>query len=523
MFKVYIEESALTEPQPMEVSPDAPVSRLVPALVEELQLPKSDLFGNRLVYFLRHTEDGRVLPDHFSLRAAGIADEDCLSLESYTANGASVLAASPAAQAAGQDAGFYADQTMIDASAFSAGSAGAAPLPLSPPIPARRRGQRWSRRALLLVGGVTLGLAGIGVAYAGVRAFAGNQGMNGAKQTNMPGAGSTMPAQNAPTARATPGQTFVPAHVMQQLVFKQHQQTVRAVAWSPDGKLLASGGSDQQLLTWNVNGQVQVKQEQKAQVRALAWSPDNQQLAAAVATSVLFLNAQSGMVLSKSMNVHDGIVMTLAWSPQAPHYLVSAGLDKLAVVWNPQTFQPVTTFRQHTTRILAAGWASDGQTVGTSSMGGVIRIWNGASGQETHGFYLAQNQAGAAVELNALAFQPGGNMLAAGGMDGVARLWQNGLTCQMMGNGATKGQCVDMPQLLNGHMQPLRALAWSPDGRFLATGGDDNTLRVWYPTQSQKPLVNVRQDAPILALSWSPDGRMIATASGRTVTLWVLS
>src|SRR6185312_4707093 len=80
MFKVYIEESALTEPQPMEVSPDAPVSRLVPALVDELQLPRTDLFGNRLVYFLRHADDGRVLPEHFSLRSAGIADEDCLSL-----------------------------------------------------------------------------------------------------------------------------------------------------------------------------------------------------------------------------------------------------------------------------------------------------------------------------------------------------------------------------------------------------------------------------------------------------------
>src|SRR5437879_29029 len=114
MFKVYIEESALTEPQPMEVSPDAPVSKLVPALVDELQLPRTDLFGNRLVYFLRHAEDGRVLPDHFSLRTAGIADEDCLSLESYIANGASVLAASPAVQSAGQSAGFYADQTMID-------------------------------------------------------------------------------------------------------------------------------------------------------------------------------------------------------------------------------------------------------------------------------------------------------------------------------------------------------------------------------------------------------------------------
>jgi WD40 repeat protein len=91
----------------------------------------------------------------------------------------------------------------------------------------------------------------------------------------------------------------------------------------------------------------------------------------------------------------------------------------------------------------------------------------------------------------------------------------------MMGAGA-QGQCVDMPQLLTAHMQPLRALAWSPDGRFLATGGDDNVLRIWYPARRQK-LLGIQQDAPVLAVSWSPDGKMIAAASGRSVTLWALS
>jgi WD40 repeat protein len=153
----------------------------------------------------------------------------------------------------------------------------------------------------------------------------------------------------------------------------------------------------------------------------------------------------------------------------------------------------------------------------------VTRIWNGASGQQTHGFYLETDGAGNGVALNALAFQPGGNMLAIGGMDGVVRLRQNGLTCQTMGQGATQGQCLDMPQRLTAHTKPLRALAWSPDGRFLATGGDDNMLNIWYPAQSQTPLLKIPQDAPVLALNWSPNGKTIAAAAGKTVTLWALS
>ncbi|HEY0754085.1 MAG TPA: hypothetical protein VGD98_09005 [Ktedonobacteraceae bacterium] len=523
MFKIYIEESALNEPQPMEVSPDAPVSRLVPALVEELQLPRTDLFGNRLIYFLRHADDGRVLPDHFSLRSAGIIDEDSLSLESYIADGAAVLA-TPSTQSGGQAPAFYANQTMIDGRAFDTQGAGLPPLPPTPPLPTRRRRGRWSRRALLLGGGIAVGVVGIGLAYAGVPPFAGIRGTNAVKPTTASRNNATMAAQKAPTVQATQAQTFVPAHATAQLAFKQHQQTVRTAVWSPDGKLLASGGDDKQLLTWNVNGQVQVKQGQNGTIRALAWSPDNLQLAAAVATQVLFLKAQDGMAAAQSVNAHNALVMALAWSAQAPHYLVSGGLDMLAIVWNTQTFQPLTTFRQHTTGILAAGWSADGQTIGSSSIGGVTRIWNGTNGQQAHGFYLEQNQAGKGVELDALAFQPQGNMLAVGGMDGILRLWNNGLTCQMMGAGATKGQCVDMPLRLNAHnKQPLRALAWSPDGRLLATGGDDNMLLIWYPAQSQAPVLKIPQNAPVLSLSWSPDGKTIAASSGRVVTLWALT
>jgi hypothetical protein len=524
MFKVYIEESALNEPQPMEVSPDAPVARLVPALVDELQLPRTDLFGNRLVYFLRHADDGRVLPDHFSLRAAGVADEDYLSLESYIAEEASALA-TPSTQSAGQAPAFYADQTIADTSAFVDRTSGALPLPPpplpDPGLPPRRNKRRWTRRALLMGGGAVLGLAGVGLAYAGLHVFSKNQGMNAG--TMMPQTHPTMSARTSPATRTTPAQTFVPAHANAKLVFNQHQQTVRALAWSPDGTRLVSGGNDQQLLVWNTGGQVQINKGQNATIRGLTWSPDNQHFAAAAGTQVLFFNAQDGKVEATSRGVHNGLVMALSWSAKQPQYLVSAGLDKLAVVWNTQTFLPMTRFHQHTAGILAAGWAADGQTVATSSMGGVTRVWNGASGQEAHGFYLSKDMGGNGVSLDTLAFQPGGNMLAVGGMDGILRLWQNGLTCQTMGNGAMQGQCIDPVQHLSIDTQPIRALAWSPDGRFVATGGDDNMLLIWYPSQSQTPLLKIPQNAPVLALSWSPDGKMLAAASGKNVTLWALS
>lgn len=527
MFKVYIEESAFGTPQPMELSPDASIGELIPALVEELRLPQIDLFGNRLTYFLSHAVDGRLLPNHFNLHTAGIRSEDHLSLKAYRMEDAPVpVLAAPVALATSQKSSFYADQTIADSSAF--GQVGhSAPLVLSPPpmqqtfisgdlpeiapMPGTRRR---SRRAFLLVG-AALGAAGVGLAYAAYHTLSGTQNAH-----TPPGMFQQMRATTS-TATATtksPVQSTLPTHATYQLVFRQHQQTVHAVAWSPDGTALASGASDRQIFIWNINGQVQVNKDLGATVHALTWSPDSHQLAAAATNQIFFFKAQNGMTEAHSTHTHHANVTALAWSPQQPQLLVSGSLDKLAVVWDTQTFQPQTFFRQHTAGILAASWASDGQTIATSSQGGVVRIWNGPHGQEVHGFFFD-----GAVSMNAVAFDPHGTRLAAGGMDGTLRLWPGGLNCQQMGSGNTQGQCLDAPQHLTGHTQAIRALGWSPDGRFLATAGDDGQLLVWYPAQSQTPLFKVTQGAPILALSWSPDGKQIATASSNTVTLWALS
>ena len=522
MFKVYIEENAFNTPQPVEVSPDAPIADLLPALVSELHLPEADLFGNRLTYFLRHTADGRVLPEHFSLRSGGICSGDHLSLESYVDEGVPVLAAQ-APRAAARAGSFYADQTIADSRAFVVEASNSAPLVLGPTptqkafdsgalpagVPARQR--RRSRRAFLVVGGLAVGAAGASLAYAAYQTLSGSKGVS--TPPGMLQAKATAPAR----ATASPAAKTFPTRATSLLVFNQHQQTVRAVVWAANG-MLASGASDKQLLTWDLNGQVQLRKMFDMSVHAVTWSPDSQHIAAALGNQIFFLNARSGMTEAHSTHTHHANVTTLAWSPQQPQMLVSGGLDKLAVVWNTQNFRPQILFRQHTAGILSAAWAADGQTIGTSSQGGVVRVWNGASGQQVHGFFFD-----GAVSMNALAFEPGGTRLAAGGMDGVLRLWPSGLTCQQMGNGNMQGQCIDKPQHLTGHTQAVRAVAWSPDGRLLATGGDDGTLLIWSPAQSQAPLLKIQQSAPVLAISWSPDGKKVAAAVGTAVSLWMLA
>lgn len=548
MLKIYIEENAFAEPQAMEVSEDAQIARLIPALVREMGLPAVDPMGKRLVYVLRRLTDGNVLPGNVSLRDAGILPETYLALvpsspgenvggtEKVTARSWQRTPPAPSIQAANavpvlsgsrpatpsQNADFYSDQTIGDASAFSLLN-GDGPVVLPPPPMAQQSvplaptmqampGKRRSRRMFFLLMGSVLGAAGAGLAYAAYNSLLGN--------TIVPTSSPTSP-QTAATTGTTPTsattlQATLPTQAKRVLSFTQHQQTVHGVVWSPDGTMLVSGASDRLLLTWDLNKQVHLRRALGGAVHAVAWSPDGAMLAGAVANQIFFLNAQSGVTEARTGN-HLANITALAWSPKQTQMLVSTGLDQRAIVWNTQTFKAQTLFRLHTAGILAVSWASDGATVATGSQGGAVRVWNAQNGQEVHGFYFDTQKS-----MDALAFNPTTSELAVGGADHLLRLWKNGLTCQLEGNGQQKGQCVDVPQRLQGHTGAIRAVSWSPDGRFLATAGDDGMLIVWYPAQGNTPLLKVQQNAPVLALAWSPDGKKIADASGTTVTIWEL-
>jgi WD40 repeat protein len=503
--EVLIEQNALGTVRPMEVAANAPVAALVPAIVDELQLPQTDLFGNRLVYMLRYAPGGPVVPENKSLLAAGIRSGARLALDSVVLDKEPVATLTRDGMPA-KSAEFYNSQTIADPAAFS-------PLPrvgihtsASLPVVNKPQRGRWTRRAFLLATGAVLGVGTTGLGYAAYRSYL----MPSSMTKNLPAKiAQGTPAH--PTATAT---TFMtPKGARAALTFTQHHQTVRVVTWSPNGTMLASGANDGFLFTWNLNDVVQLQIRPGDRVRALAWSPDGQQLAAGIGTHVVFFNALTGVKLGDGAQ-HKGIVSTLSWSPLKPLRVVSGAADKTAIVWDGTNYTPQTVFTRHPTPLTSASWAADGTTIATASQGGVARIWNANNGQQVHGFYMDTPQPD-----RVLAFAPVGSMLAVGADDGVVRLW-NGLTCQKTSQDGN--QCLDTPQRIHASNGPVRSLGWSPDGRFLATGGDDGSLSVWNPMQSQTPLLTVHHNAPVFFLSWSPNGNQIAAASGNNVTIWEL-
>lgn len=492
-LEVLIEENVSGSVRSVEVVASAPVGALVPALVEELQLPQMDAQGKPLIYALRHAAAGTVLPDTATLLASGVAPGERLTLDSYVATGSV-----PTQNVA--DPQFYASQTMADFRALPTFDTNAITN-----VPATTKRGRTTRRAFLLAGVGLLSSGGLALGYA---AYKGK--LNGLVKFPQK---ATVPPQQPARTQAPKVQPMVPTKVTPVFTFTQHTQIVRSVSWSANGALLASGGDDSQLYIWGTTGNVQRKIAFPAAARAVAWAADSQRLVVGATNQIVFVNAMNGKILARSTRRHTAMVNSAAWTARNKMQVISGAADNRAIIWNTDTYRAQFTFMRHTTPVEAVSWAPDGQTVATATQAGIIRVWNSINGQDVHGYYLD-----APVLMRALAFAPAGMQLAAGGDDGIIRIW-NGLTCQQQGAGRFGNQCMDTPQRLQSSKQAVRAVAWSPDARLLATGGNDGMLTLWYPAQGQQPLFKAAQNGAIHSIVWSPDGRQLAVAAGNVVSI----
>jgi hypothetical protein len=501
-LEIFIEENATGAVRPVAVAADTPVSALVPALVEEMELPRTDLFGQPLTYMLRPAAGGTALPGNTTLAACGVRSGARLALDVLAVENAVIA---PAYRGPRTDS-LHSSPTIADAAAFAVPGMGDTSAHLPVVTPARGK---TSRRAFLVLAGAALGASGVGVGLAAYRAWQSGW-LNNIVQYAAP-----QPTQQAITRQqAAPAKSTLPTTAKPLFSFMQHQQIVRAVRWSPDGMLLASGADDAHLFIWSANGSVRLGIPHEAPVQALAWAPDGQRVVSGSGHQVAFFDVQTGQILARSTHRHTGMVTSLAWTPHNAMQVVSGATDRLAIVWNTMDYLPQTIFTRHTAAIESVSWSADGQAVASSSLGGVVRVWNAVSGLELHGLYYDGG-----ISLRTLAFAPAGIQLAVGGDDGRVRLW-NGLTCGQQTFGAFGNQCMDAPQRLPAAQQALRSLAWSPDSRLLAVGAADGTLSLWYPARGQQPLVTIHMGASVHSIAWSPQGDRLAAASGNTVTIF---
>lgn len=243
--------------------------------------------------------------------------------------------------------------------------------------------------------------------------------------------------------------------------------TARAVGFSPNGELLASGSESGEIRLWYTETGAQLCEPLSSHagtgaVDSIHFSADGKTIAAATSDGLFQLwNLESSTIIGSPVDI---------------------GVGKLD---GPTAFSP------------------DGQILAFGSSDGSLKLWDVAKRTLS-----GSHPTGSIHPVTSLTFSTDGMALATGSEDGPIQLWD-----------PKTGKLVGEPFV--GHTRSVHSLAFSPDGRILASGSGDRTIRIWDPVSGRSLGISpLEHDSWVRAIAFSSDGSILASTSGTSILLW---
>jgi len=294
--------------------------------------------------------------------------------------------------------------------------------------------------------------------------------------------------------------------------YDEHTKWIRSVAFSPDGNLLASGSDDQTVKLWNVQTCVCIKtlHGHTSRVRSVAFapqrcanSPDGNLLASGSDDQTIkFWRVSDGKCL-KTLRGHTSWVWSVAFSPDG-NLLASGSDDQTVKLWDVHTGKCLKTLPGNTHSVWSVAFSPDGKVLASGSEDKTVKLWSVSDGK------CLKTLQGHTNWVWSVAFSPDGNLLASGSEDKTVKLWS-----------VSNGKCL---KTLPGHGNWVRSIAFSPDGNLLVSGSEDQTVKLW--DVGTGVCIKTLQGYIywVRSVAFSPDGNLLASASeDKTVRLWSVS
>jgi WD40 repeat protein len=295
--------------------------------------------------------------------------------------------------------------------------------------------------------------------------------------------------------------------------------------FSPDGNFFARAGSDATLKLWNVaSGQEAATRPWPGVKKGLfpTFSPDGKYLATLEPDGVAKVWDVTGRE-ERSLPFPAQSVYQVALSPGGKR-LAGAGQIPVPTVWDVDTARQPYRIRPQGPLgfVKEVGFSPDGKTLAGiwvprdgNEGHSAVKVWDAMSGQETH------HLEGHTNSIKALAFSPDGRYLASAALDHLVKVWDLAISTKGRQAGSTEGRQAGGQEAhtLKGHFDMVFSVAWSPDGRRLATGSGDNTVKVW-DAASGEELLTLRHGSAVWSVAFSPDGRRLMSGDPGNVKVW---
>jgi WD40 repeat protein len=346
-------------------------------------------------------------------------------------------------------------------------------------------------------------------------------------------------------------------------VLRGHQGWIFGLAFSPDSRWLLAGAGGYpnvpdtrpEVKLWDYRQRREVRSYavRGHQANSVAFSPDGRTIAAAgLSLGARLWDVETGQKLRDLEGIDQMSLMSVAFSPDG-RTLASCGEDGLVALWDVATGKSLRVLYGHTGRVDGLAFSPDGRRLATGSYDSTIRLWDPETGRET-GLLRGHHYA-----VNALQFDRAGVRLLSSSWDGVAKVWDVSLPSDPpvlkdhrgwafsaafrpgRATAATAGWKVihfwdsatgrHLNSINDPHPAAVTAIAYSPDGRSLASTGDNARYPSGYVSEGGARIwdaetLALRHDlrghtGSVYGVAYSPDGTTLATAGGDgTVRFW---
>ncbi|MEH1827760.1 MAG: WD40 repeat domain-containing protein, partial [Nostoc sp.] len=282
-----------------------------------------------------------------------------------------------------------------------------------------------------------------------------------------------------------------------------HEQEVNCVAFSPDGKFIASGSSDSTVCLWNIVGNptAQFLLGHEQEVNCIAFSPDGKFIVSGSIDGILCLWDLQGNLITQPWQGHEEGVISVAFSANDDS-IVSVGFDGTVCLWDLQGNAITQPWRGHKEGVISVAFSPNGDSIVSVGFDGTVCLWDLQGNTITQPWHKHE------AKIICVAFSPDRKFIVSGGSDSTVRLWD------------IQGNPIGQPW--HGHEGHVNSVEFSPDGKFIISGGCDRTIRLWNINGNLITQPWRGHEGEVNSLAFSPDGKLIISGGDRTVRLWEL-
>jgi WD40 repeat protein/serine/threonine protein kinase len=279
------------------------------------------------------------------------------------------------------------------------------------------------------------------------------------------------------------------------MYLREHPSLLQSAEFGPEGKILATAGSEGLVLLWDVASGALLRElvghDPSQLVNRVAFSPDGEMLATGSDDlSIILWDVESGEIIRKLLG-HDNWVQALAFSPDGLE-LISGGGDRSIHIWDVDSGQLRNVLDEHAGPIWDVAYSDDGEFLVSAGADNIARLYDAESGE------MIQTLIGHTGPVFNVALSPDSQRIATGSGDNTIIIWERD-TAEPVGN----------PLL--GHQAPILGLAFSPDGQLLASGSIDSTVALWDVETQQQLRLFGDHNGMVNTVDFSPDGNILAS------------